>query len=189
MPDAAVDLETVLSELGDRALIAAGIDVPPARASEPTTPSRRFVDSRAGVVVTLIVLVVGALSTQLIVWLVGVVLLWASGRWRIVDKVIGTLASPVLLVGISLPYATTTWFGGGVISGAWICTALAFGWLIARAFWGRGRGGVNFAPRQVTAREGAAGAVDRWPGAVAAIALTSAAPAIAFGTALIRRDS
>jgi hypothetical protein len=45
-------------------------------------------------VVTVILLLIGGIVLPVLGWVIGAVLLWASGRWTVRDKVIGTLVVP-----------------------------------------------------------------------------------------------
>jgi uncharacterized membrane protein len=58
----------------------------------PAAPARRRVG--AFEIVTVVLLLVGGIVIPLIGWVIGAVLLWASARWTIRDKVIGTLVVP-----------------------------------------------------------------------------------------------
>lgn len=85
------DLERTLADLGDPALIAAGVE--PAATPE-AVPSRGFADSVAGVVLAVLALTVGVWWMLLVGWVVGIGLLWSSHRWTRTDKVVGTAAWP-----------------------------------------------------------------------------------------------
>ncbi|MCW2992814.1 MAG: hypothetical protein JWQ18_309, partial [Conexibacter sp.] len=62
-------------------------------------------------------------------WLVGVVLLWASPRWSVGDKLVGTLVFPggllggVFALGIASVGGTTTCYGPAGFGGADIFTS------------------------------------------------------------------
>jgi hypothetical protein len=62
---------------------------------------------------------IAALVLTLILWPVGVILLWASGAWSVRDKLIGTLLPPgglftsYLVFGIAFASSVTVHCGGG----------------------------------------------------------------------------
>ncbi len=58
----------------------------------PAPPARRRV--AAFEIVTVVLLLVGGIVIPLLGWVIGAVLLWASARWTVRDKVIGTLVVP-----------------------------------------------------------------------------------------------
>lgn len=128
------ELDAALAELGDPALIAAGVDAPPATSSPS---SARFVDSTAGVIVTVLALSIGTWWTFLLGWVVGICLLWASRRWSRTDKIIGTAAWPA---GIVLGLTATSFGGIGVVDvttvGLVVTPLLAGLWPAIRAFGG-----------------------------------------------------
>jgi hypothetical protein len=88
-----VRVQAVLDELGDPAVIAA--EAAPA----PAQPAARapFLERRGGAVLTVLLLVVGGVVVPVAGWIVGLGLLWFSKGWRLVDKLVGTFAIPVVL--------------------------------------------------------------------------------------------
>lgn len=109
-------MDSTLEELGDPMVIAAS--VLDRDGDDPSTPPRprRFLDSRDAVVATILALTLGALGLCLaspwlgpwatadpllfwpwpgLLWLIGVVLLWASHRWPLWMKLFATLTIPV----------------------------------------------------------------------------------------------
>lgn len=97
------DLDRTLTDLGDPALIAAGVEPAAAAASSAPGASPRFADSAAGVVVTVLALTVGTWWMLLVGWLVGLTLLWSSRRFSRSDKIVGTAAWPfAILAGLTL---------------------------------------------------------------------------------------
>ncbi|WP_292687812.1 MULTISPECIES: hypothetical protein [unclassified Microbacterium] len=128
------DLERTLADLGDPALIAAGVE--PAATPE-AVPSRGFADSVAGVVLAVLALTVGVWWMLLVGWVVGIALLWSSHRWTRTDKVVGTAAWPFAVVAGT----AATAFGGvvswDVLFAAGIAFPLAAGaWLLVRGLRG-----------------------------------------------------
>jgi hypothetical protein len=89
-------VRAVLDELGDPALIAAEADpAPPA----PVAPAP-FLERRGGAILTVLLLVFGGIVVPVAGWIVGLGLLWFSKGWRLVDKLIGTFAIPVVLAAV-----------------------------------------------------------------------------------------
>jgi hypothetical protein len=70
----------------------------------PRTPRRRVLDTG-----TVVLLLVGGLLIG-VGWIVGVVMLWASPRWRTSDKLFGTLVWPGGLAAVLVVLR----FGGGL---------------------------------------------------------------------------
>ncbi|MGH3373592.1 MAG: HAAS signaling domain-containing protein [Actinoallomurus sp.] len=83
-------VRTILDRLGAPEDIAreAGADLDAA--------SREATGRRVGAfeVVTVILLLIGGIVLPVLGWVIGAVLLWASARWTVRDKVIGTLVVP-----------------------------------------------------------------------------------------------
>lgn len=89
-PEGEADVRNILDRLGPPEGIvreAAGGDTIAAR----RTP---FLQSPGVAVVTVLLLLAGGIVVPLLGWLVGVVLLWAGGRWSTTDRLIGTLLWP-----------------------------------------------------------------------------------------------
>ena len=128
-------VRTMLDRLGDPAdIVAAAVeDDPP---EHPPNPGPRQ-GRRSGIgleVGAVVMLTVGSLI-PVIGWLVGVILLWSSGRWRRSEKLLGTLIVPggpglALLLG-TLPGQTcssttsASTIGGPVITTEEVCTGFA----------------------------------------------------------------
>lgn len=88
----------VLHELGDPAAIAAD-----ARTGTNPTPLP-FLQRRAGAILTVLLLTIGAFVIPVAGWIVGLGLLWFSTGWTLVDKLTATLAPialTVLLLGLA----------------------------------------------------------------------------------------
>lgn len=93
------DLEAVLSDLGDPAVIAAAVQPGP----ESTPPKPGFADSDAGVIVALLLLTVGTYTLHVLGWLLAMLLLWTSRRWNTTDRIVGMLVWPtVILIAVPL---------------------------------------------------------------------------------------
>lgn len=84
-------IRAVLDELGDPSTIAAD-----ARTPAPTAPAP-FLQRRAGALLIVLLLAVGGLVVPVAGWIVGVGMLWFSKGWTVLDKLIGTFATPVVL--------------------------------------------------------------------------------------------
>ncbi|WP_448390204.1 HAAS signaling domain-containing protein [Microbacterium aurum] len=159
------DLDRTIAELGDPALIAAGVDAPAPRPAG-------FADSAAGVIVTVLALTVGTWWTFVIGWIVGVGLLWSSRRWLRTEKVIGTAAWPLAALAAA---------SGGVFGGFWsagfgalVVIPLAVGaWLLVQGL--RAPRTAAAARPLVEARTGPGAWLERRPACAVAIA----GPAIA----------
>lgn len=108
-----VPVQQVLEDLGDPLVIAAAAGGPAPAAS----PVPGFLERRSGSVLVALLIAFGGLVVPVAGWIVGVVLLWASKGWRTVDKVVGTVASPVLVVLVV--------FGAHVFSGVTSASAAA----------------------------------------------------------------
>jgi hypothetical protein len=94
-------VQAVLAELGDPALIAA--ETAPAPRGRPP-----FLERRAGMVLTVLLLAIGGIVFPVAGWLVGVGLLWGSKGWRRIDKVVGTFTIPVVLA-VVVTIGTAIW--------------------------------------------------------------------------------
>lgn len=92
------DLDRTLADLGDPALVAAGVEPASAAADVAPGAAPRFVDSAAGVIVTVLSLTVGTWWMILVGWLVGLTLLWSSRRFSRSDKIVGTAAWPFAIL-------------------------------------------------------------------------------------------
>jgi uncharacterized membrane protein len=82
----------VLDELGDPASIASE-----AAGVEPRRESP-FLQRRGGAILVVLLLALGGFVVPVIGWVAGVVLLWASRGWTVLDKLLGTLAPALLAV-------------------------------------------------------------------------------------------
>jgi hypothetical protein len=93
-------VEEMLDRLGPPEEIAAAVlaQLPPAR-------GHRLV---ALDVVAIVSLLVSGLLLPVVGWFIGVVLLWISPSWRVVDKVIGTLVVPGGLLAPAIAYFVAT---------------------------------------------------------------------------------
>ncbi|HUY09541.1 MAG TPA: hypothetical protein VMW80_08865 [Candidatus Dormibacteraeota bacterium] len=88
------EVREVLDDLGSPEMIADAAGAP--LGASPRPPYHAFV--------ALVVLTVGSVLLPLIGWVAGVVLLWASSRWTLAQKWLGTLVWPggiglVLIIG------------------------------------------------------------------------------------------
>jgi HAAS len=112
-------LRSVLDQLGDPEDIAAAAGAP--------GPAQRL---GGWEIVAIILLMVGGFL-WVIGWIVGVVLLWISPRWRWPEKLLGTLVWPGGLAGIGaglpllLLHMANAWSGGPGITdqGLWLALA------------------------------------------------------------------
>jgi uncharacterized membrane protein len=125
------DVRNILERLGDPADIVRAAADPPFgdfAAHGPVTDNlvsdgravagRRAAGGRAGAleVAAVLFLLIGGIVLPVIGWVIGVVLLWASPRWRTADKLLGTFVWPggllapagVLLVGGGLAVSTSS---------------------------------------------------------------------------------
>lgn len=186
---AQLDLDALLSELGDPALIAA--DVEPVAAPTAPTPAARFVDTRGSVILTALLLSVGTWLLAIVGWAAGVWLLWSSQRWSRSEKIVATLWWPVLILLGSLGPAA---FGAGGPTGWHLMIVVAFVGSIGMAVWLAVRGSRLLAQRlrlarpTPIARPGALGVADRWQGASIALGGPAVAVAIVAGPALASRS-
>lgn len=121
-------IRTVLDRLGDPEEIAAVAredeGPPPAAAAMPFMPGRRR--SPVLEIAAFAMLTLGSFLPVL-GWLIGVVLLWSSRRWRLGEKLLATLVVPggpgiVLLVLALVPGQVCTTVGSGPTT----CTGFAF---------------------------------------------------------------
>ncbi|UOE43365.1 HAAS signaling domain-containing protein [Agromyces larvae] len=199
------DLDAALSDLGDPAVIAAAVERPagdPAASAgrgatdEGGSVSRpagapygasRFLDSTAGVAITLVLIGIPVISAGFWAFLVGLALLWTSRRWRLGDKVFATVAIPAT-VAFFLLVLRTTGFGylwtALVLAPPVIAVVLLL--RLRRSADDRRRVlQVPRAPRHDAPRGGVLGVADRWPGAVLAIAAVPVATAIVTVPALV----
>ncbi|WP_170177764.1 HAAS signaling domain-containing protein [Thermomonospora umbrina] len=83
-------VRTLLDRLGDPEDIAREAGAPAPALGGP--PARRSVP--AFELVTVLLLLLGGIVLPVLGWVVGVVLLWASARWSVRDKLLGTLVFP-----------------------------------------------------------------------------------------------
>jgi hypothetical protein len=127
-----VEVRSLLDRLGDPAEIVAA-----AREDEPATPPapvrRRRPDSTVVEIGAVVMLTVGS-AILVAGWLVGVILLWSSSRWRRSEKVIATLVVPggpffAFFVSAVLPTTTESCVdapvpagGAAPVNAAQICT-------------------------------------------------------------------
>ncbi len=109
----------ILDQLGDPADIVAAAG--PRQPSHQPRPSSR----RAGVfeIIAVLFLLIGGIVIPLVGWVVGVVMLWTSDRWKTRDKVLGTviwpgglLAALVPLAVLTIPVTVLPCSGGAVVS-------------------------------------------------------------------------
>src|SRR5262249_46799176 len=82
-------------------------------------PGGRSVSQQLYDIATVLLLLLGGVALDGIGWFGGVVLLWASRRWSIRDKIFGTLVVPL---GLAAPlrfaiYATSRACSGGEVDG------------------------------------------------------------------------
>ncbi|GAA3910395.1 HAAS signaling domain-containing protein [Microbacterium invictum] len=155
------DLDTVLSELGGPAVIAAAVEPAP-------SPKPSFADSDAGVVVALVLLTVGTYTLQVLGWMLAMLLLWTSRRWNATDRIVGTLTWPaVFLIAVPLQGALgISHFFALITAIAPIPVAI---WLLIRAY--RGSRPLPEPPR-TTLESGRTGGwpwLDRWPADIAVL--------------------
>ncbi|QEO14555.1 hypothetical protein FLP10_09080 [Agromyces intestinalis] len=216
----AFDLDAALSDLGDPAVIAAAVErpagdpvAPAGRGTTddatagrgatdeggtvsrpdrpvPTAGVRRFLDSTAGVAITLVLIGIPVISAGFWAFLVGLVLLWNSRRWRLGDKVFATVAIPATMAFFLLVLRTT---GFGYLWTALVLAppaiALVLLLRLRRSADDRWRVlQVPRAPRYDAPRGGVLGVADRWPGAVLAVAAVPVATAIVTVPTLVSRS-
>lgn len=117
----AFDVERAISELGDPVLIASAVE-PPAGAAGSTVGTAgeareavgsawaRVLSSPPVVILTIAALAVGILVSPLVI-VIALVLVWCSPRWGVGDKIVATLANPLLLL-FALPVLSLGGFGG-----------------------------------------------------------------------------
>lgn len=125
-------VRTVLDRLGAPAEIVAAAreDAPPY--APPLVARRRGTGLELAAV---LMLTVGSLL-PLIGWLVGVGLLWASPRWRVVEKLVGTLVVPLgpgaaLYAGALVPFGTSEVCTGAVDGSVTCISDGPPGWIYA----------------------------------------------------------
>src|SRR6266702_5874294 len=95
-----VSVRNLLNRLGEPEDVAAA-----AAADATTAPAEPRRDRiPATEIVTVILLLIGGIVIPVVGWVVGVVLLWSSPRWRWQDKLVGTVIWPggLLVPGLSL---------------------------------------------------------------------------------------
>jgi len=149
-------VRTLLDRLGDPdEIVAAAREgepvVPPAPAGT-WAPPQPWPTRRPSIgleIAAVLLLTVGSII-PLVGWLIGVVLLWSSRRWTVVDKVLGTLIVPggplaIALLAVVVPgqvcsSASVTQSDGSIVDGPTTCTGTTLGpfgpailvfWLVA----------------------------------------------------------
>jgi hypothetical protein len=111
--DGPAAVRTVLDDLGDPEEIVGAAEATPGSASS------RAGDRPPGYeIVTVVLLLIGGLVVPVLGWIVGVVMLWASNRWRISDKLLGTLIWPG---GLAAPFAVLVLGAGLATLPASVC--------------------------------------------------------------------
>ncbi len=163
------DLDTVLSDLGDPALIAAAVE--PARVDVRRSAS--FVDSDAGVIVALLLLTLGTYTVQALAWVVAMLLLWTSRRWTSTDKIVGTVVWPVVLV-IAVPMSAALSIRGVFLLIAAIVPIPVAIWLLIRSYRGprpalESPAAVEPVADSAVGRAGGRAWLDRWPAGTAVV--------------------
>ena len=142
-------VRTLLDRLGDPDEIVAA-----AREGDPVVPPvpQAWPTRRPSIgleICSVLLLTVGSII-PLLGWLIGVVLLWSSRRWTVVDKLMGTLIVPggplaIALLAVAVPgqvcsSSSLTQSDGSVVDGATTCTGFTLGpfgpailvfWLVA----------------------------------------------------------
>ncbi|NNM96902.1 MAG: hypothetical protein HKL89_04775 [Candidatus Dormibacteraeota bacterium] len=123
LPDGADELEVrrALDDLGPPELIAAAAEVVPA--DRPSVPWLE--------VLALVFLYVGGFLVPIGGWLVGVILLAVSRRWRLSDKLLGALVWPgglggLFILGLVWGTISSTSCTSGTAGGATICRSTGF---------------------------------------------------------------
>jgi uncharacterized membrane protein len=116
-------VRTILDRLGSPEEIVqeAGVGLPETSPVRAATVGQASPRTRAGAfeIATVILLLIGGVVLPVLGWLVGVVLLWASARWTLRDKLIGTLVFPG---GLILPfYYLFFWSGTTICDGTGHC--------------------------------------------------------------------
>jgi uncharacterized membrane protein len=98
------DIDRVLRHLGDPLAIAAETTgrLPPRPAESLPMLERDWIPAA-----TVLSLIMGTLFfwavVPLVLWLLGLVLLWISPLWHLGEKILGTLAFPAVILAIALP--------------------------------------------------------------------------------------
>jgi hypothetical protein len=86
-------VRSMLDRLGDPdGIVAAALELDPSEHPYPQTPQRR--QPGIGLEVGAVIMLTAGSLIPLFGWLIGVILLWSSGRWRRSEKVLGTLIFP-----------------------------------------------------------------------------------------------
>jgi hypothetical protein len=94
-----IAVRNTLDDLGPPEQIVAAASGDPAGAAGPR-PGGRSAGQQVYDLVTVLLLLLGGVVVPVLGWLVGVALLWASRRWSLRDKVLGTLVVPL---GLAVP--------------------------------------------------------------------------------------
>lgn len=108
------------------------------RAAVETGPGRAPVIGHAGAmqIAAVILLLVGGVVIPIAGWVAGVVMLWASPRWRTSDKILGTLiwpggvAAPLVIAGLALALPVQTCQTGGTAQSSTCGPPWAPAWVI-----------------------------------------------------------
>ncbi|MEV0401978.1 hypothetical protein [Actinoallomurus sp. NPDC050550] len=116
-------VRTILDRLGtpEEIVQEAGVGLPETSLVRAATAGQASPRTRAGAfeIAVVILLLIGGIVLPLLGWLIGAVLLWASARWTLRDKLIGTLVFPG---GLVIPaYYFLFWSGSTTCDGTGHC--------------------------------------------------------------------